>query len=87
MTTERFSRARGGHRLEDRYVVGVPRRWSAGIVGPYVFVVWIGDFEGQGNPAFIGVDTAAPLFFRIADALNLARPDEAMPPLAPPPAS
>jgi penicillin-binding protein 1C len=58
--------------------------WSAGIVGPYVLVVWIGDFEGHGNPAFIGVDAAAPLFFRIADALNLARPDEAMPPLAPP---
>jgi penicillin-binding protein 1C len=59
--------------------------WSAGIVGPYVLVVWIGDFEGRGNPAFVGVDAAAPLFFRIADALNLARPDEAMPPLAPPP--
>jgi penicillin-binding protein 1C len=58
--------------------------WSAGIVGPYVLVVWIGDFEGRGNPAFVGVDAAAPLFFRIADALNLARPDEAMPPLAPP---
>jgi penicillin-binding protein 1C len=59
--------------------------WSAGIVGPYVLVVWIGDFEGRGNPAFVGVDAAAPLFFRIADALNLARPAEAMPPLAPPP--
>ena len=59
--------------------------WSAGVVGPYVLVVWIGDFEGRGNPAFVGVDAAAPLFFRIADALNLARPDEAVPPLAPPP--
>jgi penicillin-binding protein 1C len=28
---------------------------------------------------------AAPLFFRIADALNLARPDEAVPPMTPPP--
>ena len=51
--------------------------WSAGVFGPYVLVVWIGDFEGQGNPAFMGVDAAAPLFFRIADALNLARADEA----------
>jgi penicillin-binding protein 1C len=58
--------------------------WSAGIVGPYVLVVWIGDFDGQGNPAFVGVDAAAPLFFRIADALNLARPDEVVPPLTPP---
>jgi penicillin-binding protein 1C len=53
--------------------------WSAGIVGPYVLVVWIGNFTGEGNPAFIGVDTAAPLFFRIADALNLARPAESVP--------
>ena len=58
--------------------------WSAGIVGPYVLVVWIGDFEGRSNPAFVGADAAAPLFFRIADALNLARPDEAIPPPAPP---
>lgn len=55
--------------------------WSAGIVGPYVLVVWIGNFTGEGNPAFIGADTAAPLFFRIADALNLARPNESIPAL------
>jgi penicillin-binding protein 1C len=59
--------------------------WSAGIVGPYVLVVWIGDFSGQGNPAFVGVDAAAPLFFRIADALNFARANEPAPELVPPP--
>jgi penicillin-binding protein 1C len=59
--------------------------WSAGIVGPYVLVVWIGHFNGQGNPAFIGVDAAAPMFFRIADALNLARADEPVPPRPAPP--
>jgi penicillin-binding protein 1C len=48
--------------------------WSAGIVGPYILVVWIGDFEDQGNPSFVGADAAAPLFFRIADALNLQQP-------------
>jgi len=58
--------------------------WSAGVVGPYVLVVWIGDFDGASNPAFIGVDAAAPLFFRIADALNIARAREAVPPHAPP---
>lgn len=47
--------------------------WSAGLVGPYVLVVWVGNFDGRGNPAFIGAKTAAPLFFRIADALPLAR--------------
>ncbi len=59
--------------------------WSAGVVGPYVLAVWIGNFDGSGNPAFIGVDAAAPLFFRIADALNLARPREAVAPWTPPP--
>jgi penicillin-binding protein 1C len=59
--------------------------WSAGVVGPYVLVVWIGDFTGRGNPSFVGVEAAAPLFFRIADALNLARPDAAVPELVPPP--
>jgi penicillin-binding protein 1C len=58
--------------------------WSAGIVGPYVLVVWVGNFDGRGNPAFIGVDAAAPLFFRIADALNLARPADAPAPAVPP---
>jgi penicillin-binding protein 1C len=59
--------------------------WSAGVVGPYVLVVWIGNFDGQGNPAFIGVDAAAPLFFRIADALNLEKPAEDVPAFTPPP--
>ena len=59
--------------------------WSAGVVGPYVLVVWIGDFSGRGNPSFVGVDAAAPLFFRIADALNLARAREPVPELKPPP--
>jgi penicillin-binding protein 1C len=58
--------------------------WSAGIAGPYVLAVWIGDFSGQGNPSFIGVDAAAPLFFRITDALNLERAQEYLPPPAPP---
>ena len=59
--------------------------WSAGVAGPYVLVVWIGDFPGRGNPSFVGVEAAAPLFFRIADALNLARAGEAAPQLMPPP--
>jgi penicillin-binding protein 1C len=43
--------------------------WTAGVVGPYVLVVWIGNFNGEGNPAFVGVTAAAPLFFAIVDAL------------------
>jgi penicillin-binding protein 1C len=43
--------------------------WSAGLVGHYVLVVWVGDFSGRSNPAFVGIRTAAPLFFSIVDAL------------------
>jgi penicillin-binding protein 1C len=43
--------------------------WTAGSFGPYVLVVWLGNFDGAGNPALIGVEAAAPLFFRIADAI------------------
>ncbi|MFK2854924.1 penicillin-binding protein 1C [Dyella humi] len=44
--------------------------WTAGSFGPYVLVVWVGNFDGSGNPAFVGVDAAAPLFFQIVDALR-----------------
>jgi penicillin-binding protein 1C len=43
--------------------------WTAGTFGPYVLVVWVGNFDGRGNPAFVGVQAAAPLFFRLLDAL------------------
>ncbi len=59
--------------------------WTAGIAGPYVLIVWIGDFNSKSNPSFVGVEAAAPLFFRIADALNLARAKEQVPRFAPPP--
>jgi penicillin-binding protein 1C len=44
--------------------------WTAGSFGPYVLVVWVGNFDGSGNPAFVGVDAAAPLFFQVVDALH-----------------
>ena len=49
--------------------------WSAGVFGPYVLVVWIGNFDGEGNPAFIGREAAAPLFFEIIDSLRSQDPD------------
>lgn len=54
--------------------------WTAGIVGPYVLVVWVGNFDGSGNPAFVGVETAAPLFFHIVDALRARDPQLREPP-------
>ncbi len=54
--------------------------WSAGIVGPYVLVVWVGNFDGSPNPALVGADAAAPLFFSIVDGLRASRVDLREPP-------
>ncbi|EKE73097.1 penicillin-binding protein 1C, partial [Gallaecimonas xiamenensis] len=51
--------------------------WSAGITGPYVLVVWVGNFDATPNPAFVGVETAGPLFFAISDALQGSLPGTA----------
>ena len=48
--------------------------WTAGIFGHYVLVVWVGNFDSSSNPAFVGIQSAAPLFFRIFDALHSAEP-------------
>jgi penicillin-binding protein 1C len=48
--------------------------WTAGVFGPYVLVIWVGNFDGSGNPAFVGVQAAAPLFFRVTDALLAGDP-------------
>ena len=44
--------------------------WTAGVFGRYVLVVWVGNFDGSSNAAFVGVQTAAPLFFSIVDSLR-----------------
>ena len=58
--------------------------WTAGLVGHYALAVWIGNFDGKSNPAFVGIDSAAPLFFRIADALPLNLPHDSNRNNAPP---
>lgn len=50
--------------------------WSIGVTGPYVLAVWLGNFDGSANPALVGIKAAAPLFFRLVDALHWARPAE-----------
>lgn len=44
--------------------------WTIGAFGPYVLAVWIGNFDNKSNPAFVGKDIAAPLFFELVDAIN-----------------
>ena len=45
--------------------------WSIGVAGRYVLAVWVGNFDGTANPALVGRRAAAPLFFAIADGLQL----------------
>jgi len=48
--------------------------WTAGVFDNYVLVVWVGNFDGQENPEFVGRTAAAPLFFRVVDALRASGP-------------
>ncbi|KTD20061.1 penicillin binding protein 1C, peptidoglycan biosynthesis [Legionella lansingensis] len=44
--------------------------WSVGAFGPYVLAVWIGNFDNKSNPAFVGKNIAAPLFFELIEAIQ-----------------
>lgn len=48
--------------------------WAVGVFGPYVLAVWVGNFDGLGNPAFVGARAAAPLFFRIVESVKAQNP-------------
>ena len=58
--------------------------WTVGLVGDYLLAVWIGNFDGKANPAFVGLKAATPLFFQVADALELTLADEHPSPPQPP---
>gem|GEM_PF-3492603 len=49
--------------------------WTAGVFGRFVLVVWVGNFDGSSNPSLVGIEAAAPLFFRIVDALRAEKLD------------
>jgi len=81
-----FSGARTGVRAAWKTGTswGFRDAWSVGVFGPYVLAVWVGNFSGEGNPALVGAQAAAPLFFRIVDAVsaldpNLSEPQFRMP--------
>lgn len=48
--------------------------WAVGLFGPYVLAIWVGDFSGAGNPAYVGAQAAAPLFFQIVDSIAAQEP-------------
>ena len=45
--------------------------WAAGIRGEYVLVVWVGNFNGKSNPAFVARECAAPMLFQAFARLGL----------------
>ena len=49
--------------------------WSIGVFDHYVLAVWIGNFDGRANGAFVGRSAAAPLFFQIIDSLRANWPE------------
>jgi penicillin-binding protein 1C len=58
--------------------------WSIAVFNHYVLAVWIGNFDGKPNPAFIGRSAAAPLLFQIIDSLRASWPERCEPHLPPP---
>jgi penicillin-binding protein 1C len=78
LTREMMRTREGEAALDDSAVLwktgtshGFRDAWAAGIRGDHVLVVWIGNFNGRGNPAFIARECAAPLLFEVFRHLRL----------------
>lgn len=67
-----------GRRIPLLYKTGTSNgfrdAWTVGIVGEYVLAVWVGNFDGSANPAFIGASAALPLFDEFAQKLGALCP-------------
>jgi penicillin-binding protein 1C len=50
--------------------IGFRDAWSIGIFDSFILCVWVGNFDGSGNPEFVGLRSAAPLMFLIIDAIR-----------------
>ncbi len=77
-TPERTVRSHGGVVLPLYLKTGTSNgfrdAWTAGIFGPYVLVVWVGNFDNSANPLLVGGTAAAPLFTELARMLAAAEP-------------
>src|SRR5213594_1444979 len=58
--------------------------WSIAVFNHYVLAIWIGNFDGRANGAFVGRSAAAPLLFQIIDSLRTTWPEPNEPHLPPP---
>ena len=50
--------------------------WTAGGFNNYTLIVWMGNFDGHSNNAFVGANAAAPLFFNIIDSITAYYPNQ-----------
>jgi len=57
--------------------------WSVAVFDHHVLGVWVGNFDGRANPAFVGRTAAAPLLFQIIDSLRSTWPEPNSPRLPP----
>ena len=65
-------RSRTGHLplyLKTGTSNGFRDAWTAGLVGSYALVVWVGNFDNSANPLLVGAEVALPLFVDIAQSL------------------
>jgi penicillin-binding protein 1C len=53
--------------------------WSIAVFDHYALGVWVGNFDGRANPAFVGRTAAAPLLFQIIDSLRAGWPEPTAP--------
>ena len=58
--------------------------WSIAVFDHYVLAVWVGNFDGRRNPAFVGRTCAAPLLFQMIDGLRANQHERAEPHMPPP---
>ena len=58
--------------------------WSIAVLDHYALGVWVGNFDGRANPAFIGRTAAGPLLFQIIDSLRAMWPEPTVPHQPPP---
>jgi penicillin-binding protein 1C len=58
--------------------------WSVAVFDHYVIAVWVGNFDGRANPAFVGRTAAGPLLFQIIDSLRAMWPEPSEPHSPPP---
>ncbi len=53
--------------------------WATAVFGDYVISVWLGNFSGKSNPAFVGRSLAGPLLFELIDGVLYESGSQATP--------